>query len=312
MGRSGPKEPNPYLPRYSMKPILVRSGLAKLHAVAACLIISAGSAPAANLLLDFGPTVVSTSYLTLSPGHDTGAVSADETSWNQITSSAQVAALNWSDGTSATGVTLTMGQGAKASSTITYSTAATFTGSIPGNGGAAVNQEKLTTSKGTSIYGPAADSTAVSLDALFASTNDTAIGFRIDGLAAGNYIIYAMARNTNTNAATGTGTNLYAAAGVSSPSFNYSSLAAASQTNPGYAAAGYVNEYGSFIDGENYVAIPLTVGEDQSVFLGVEGQGTAGSGRGFINMIQIVQVPEPSVTLLGALGALGLLRRRRD
>lgn len=295
-----------------MKPILVRCGLAKLRATAACLLVSTGIAPAANLLLDFGPTTVSTTNLTLSPGHATGAISGDETSWNKITSSAQVTSLDWSDGTDAAGVTLTMGQGLKTSSTITYNTSATFAGSLAGSGGAVPLQEKLTTDKGTSIYGPASGSTTVALDALFASVNDTAIGFRVDGLAAGSYIVYAMARNTNTNATTGNGTNIYATAGVSSPSFNYSSLAAASQSNPGYLAAGYVNGYGNFIKGENYVAIPLTVEENQSVFLGVEGQGTGGSGRGFINMIQIVQIPEPSVTLLGAFGALGLLRRRRD
>lgn len=297
-----------------MKPVLVRSGLTKLCS-GACLIVSAGIAPAANLMLDFGPTTAATTSLTLSPGHNAGTVDEDETSWNKIVSSAQVALLNWSDGTSASGVTLTMGQGLKTSSTIAYNTAATFAGSLAGSGGAVtvpVVQEKLTTNKGTSIYGPASGSTTVGLDALFSSVNDTAIGFRIDGLTEGDYLVYVMARNTNTNAATGNGSNVYATAGASSPSFNYSSLAAASQSNPGYAASTYVNQYGSFIGGENYVAIPVTVGEDQSVFLGVEGQGTGGAGRGFINMIQIVQVPESSSALIGALGLLGLLRRRRD
>lgn len=282
-------------------------------------LLALGGSPAfgASIMFDFGPTTVASPNLTLSPGHDAGTVTAGETSWNQVTSSAQQTSLNWSDGTSATGVTLTMGQGSKASESITYSTTATFTGSIAGNGGSAfvagVTYEKLTTDKGTSIYGPATGSTTVSLDALFSSTSDTSIGFRIDGLAAGSYLVYAMVRNTNTNAPSGAGMNAYAAAGDSSSTFDFSSLTAMAQSNPGYARDPYVNEYGSFIAGENYVVTPiaLTVGEDQSVFLSVEGQGAGGAGRGFINSLQIVAVPEPSVALLGIFGVFGLLRRRR-
>ena len=297
-----------------MKPIILRSRLPKLCA-AACFIVSAGTAPAANLLLDFGPTTAATTSLTLSPGHAAGTVTGTETNWNKITSSAQVASLDWSDGTDATDVTLTMGQGSKSSSTITYNTAATFTGSLAGSGGSVTTpatMEKLTTNKGTSIYGPATGSTTVALDALYSLTNDISIGFRVDGLTVGDYLIYVMARNTSTNAATGAGLNVYATTGALSSTFNYSSATMAAQSNPGYVASTYTNQYGSFLSGENYVVIPVTVGEDQSLFVSTEGQGTAGSGRGFINMIQIVQIPEPSITILGALGMFGLLRRRRN
>lgn len=297
-----------------MKPLMVRSGLFSPRIVAACLMASTGLAPAASILLDFGPTTVADGFTILSPGHALGTVSSTtETTWNKITTSAQVSSLDWGNGDDATGIILTMGQGLKSGTTINYSTGTTFASSIPGNGGSVTTNEKLTTNKGTSIYGAATGSSSVGLDALFTADNDTAIGFRLDGLVAGSYVVYVMARNSNTNSLTGAGMNVYASAGASgASSFNYSTVAAQAQANTGYTTGSYVNQFGSFIANQNYVSIPITVGEDQSIFVGVEGQGTGGAGRGFINMIQIVQVPEPSVSLLGAVGVLALFRRRRQ
>lgn len=281
--------PQTHISLYFMKPTAALAGMAALPAAAALLTASTSPLHAGNLMLDFGPTLTASPYLTTSPGHNAGTVLSTETTWNQVTTSAQVTSLNWSDGSSATGVTLTMGQGTRPSGTVTFDTAATFTGSIPGNGGSATGQEKLTTNKGTSIYGPAAGSTAATLDALFTTTFDNAIGFRIDGLSAGNYILYVMARNTNTNANTGAGMTVYASAAASDSTFSYSAISGASQSNLGKAAATYVNEYGSFMEGNNYVAVPVTVTQNQAVYVVSEGQGAANSSRGFINMIQIVK-----------------------
>jgi hypothetical protein len=61
----------------------------------------------------------------------------------------------------------------------------------------------------------------------------------------------------------------------------------------------------------NYSANP---GEVTAVLIGKPSVfvGDAGGGTGTYLTIQTVPVPEPSAALLGALGALGLLRRRRN
>ena len=78
-------------------------------------------ATAASLMLDFGNPAANTgvpesntaaspgpvatgAYLTLSPGHALGPVTAGETTWNTITSSSPASSLSYGDGSSATGV----------------------------------------------------------------------------------------------------------------------------------------------------------------------------------------------------------------
>ena len=60
----------------------------------------------------------------------------------------------------------------------------------------------------------------------------------------------------------------------------------------------------------NYVALDITLADGDSLFLASDG-GTAAESRGFLNMVQIVAIPEPASALLGTLGLLALLRRRR-
>ncbi|MCW1914714.1 hypothetical protein OJ996_14090 [Luteolibacter sp. GHJ8] len=118
-----------------------------------------------------------------------------------------------------------------------------------------------------------------------------------------------MARNTNSNA-TGYSMNMYSSVGASSSSFSFASLVAETQTNASYAAAGYSGQYNSFVEGENYQAISFTILEGQSFFLAIDGGNDAVDRRGFLNSLQIVSVPEPSVALLGSLGLFLLFRRR--
>lgn len=71
--------------------------------VLAVLLWGGGSALAANLMLDFGATAAADPYLTLSPGHSSGAIAAGQTSWNTISSATPPGSLLYSDGPSPPG-----------------------------------------------------------------------------------------------------------------------------------------------------------------------------------------------------------------
>ena len=281
-------------------------------------------ATAASLMLDFGNPTANTStpetsasspgptasgsYLTLSPGHALGSVAPGETSWNTITASSPVSSLNYSDGSSAVGVTLTLGQESSAgSNTLDYSTAIS-TLNLIGNGGGTAGRKSLLTPG--SIYGDnRLSSSAVGRDGFFGGTG-SAIGFRVDGLASGDYIIYLMGRNTNSNNSPLAGMRFHATTGASSGTFaSFNSASSAFQANTTYTTAAYTNQYESFVDGVNYTTLSFTITAGQALFVAVDGTET--ETRGFLNMAQIVPVPEPASTLLGSLGMLTLLRRRR-
>jgi hypothetical protein len=272
-------------------------------------------ARAVNLMLDFGNpaanSVVASPYLTLSPGHSLAAIPGTQTSWNTITTSANRSDLAYADGSAATGITLDLGQESTGGNgTIDFGTnVSTLT--LAGTGGGVPGQQGLL---GTgSIYGDNSSSTAAGRDGFFgggtATGTGTAIGLRLDGLAAGEYTAYVMARNTNTNAAAYP-MNLYSSVGGTSSSFTFSSLNAVTEANPGYTTAAYAGQYTSFVLGDNYQAINFTIAEGQSFFLAIDGGNDAIDRRGFLNMVQVVSVPEPSSLLLACLGLLCLRRRR--
>ncbi len=291
------------------------------------LVLGAGyPACAASLMLDFGnPTantgvpesntaaspgpVAAGGYLILSPGHSLGNVATGETTWNTITTSSLHSSLNYSNGTSATGVTLVLGQEAVAGNNIiNYSTPIT-TLNLIGNGGGTSGRKSLLAPG--SIYGESRlGSSAVGRDGFFGGTG-SAIGFRVDGLAEGDYIVYLMGRNTNSNNRSLGGMTFHATTGTSSGTFTgFNSAASAFQANTTHTTAAYTNQYESFAAGQNYVALSISIAAGQSLF--VASDGTETELRGFLNMAQIVAIPESSVTLLGAFGILALLRRSRD
>ena len=286
---------------------------------AACLLsigVGLNCATAESLLLDFGPTTVASPYLTLDPGHNVGTISGSETSWNVITTSAASSSLNYGTGTSASGITLTMGQEATAgNNTISYSTAITKN-TLTGTGGGTAGQQSLLGPG--SIYGDDNSSTAAGRDAFFgdgSSSVGNAIGLRLDGLTAGDYLIYIMARNVNTDAAGTFPMNIFATAGASSSTFDFSSLTGSTEMNTSYASSAYTGEYTTFQAGENYVGLNVTIGSGDSLFLAVDGASAADT-RGFMNMVEITTapVPEPSTWALFGVGILtlvvGLVSRR--
>jgi hypothetical protein len=139
-----------------------------------------------------------------------------------------------------------------------------------------------------------------------------AIGLRLDGLAAGDYFLFVMARNVNSNVGSQP-MNIFATAGLSDVTFDFSSLTANPQSNVGYASAGYAGEYNSFVNGENYVGVTVSVGAGESLFLAVDaaGTGTTLETRGFINSVAVAPVPEPSALALLLIGGLGFVFVRR-
>ncbi len=279
----------------------------------AILGLAGGLSSAANLMLDFGPTEVGSDYQTLSPGHNSGTVPTGQVKWNQINSMTPPS-LFYGDGTATSGITLTMGQeSTPGNNTIDFSTAITNQALAGSGGGTAGRQNLLTTG---SIYGNNSSSTAVSRDGFFGGGTGSvgsAVGLRLDGLASGRYLIYVMARNTNSNANPGAAMNVYAntaeIAGESGGTFDFSGLSAFSQSNITYATSGYTDQYTHFVNGGNYVVIDITIENNASLFLAVDGTGS--ENRGFLNMVQIVQIPEPGSAFLGAAGFLLFLRRRR-
>lgn len=268
------------------------------------------SVNAASLMLDFGQTNVAAPYLTLSPAHNAGAIPLADVSWNKIAVTTPNSSLLFGDGSAASGITLTLGQEATAGNNIiSYSTAIAQL-NLAGIGGAVVGQQNLLGVN--SIYGNDTASTAVGRDGFFGVAG-SAIGLRLDGLAAGDYALYVMARNVNSDAAS-VPMNIFATTAAAAGTFNFSSVTANPQSNIGYLAATYAGQYTNFTAGENFVGLTLTVATGDSIFLAVDG-GSAGETRGFLNSVQFAPAPEPGTVTLLALGFGGLLivlRKRRE
>ena len=184
------------------------------------------SASAANLMLNFRSTStnaaasgdVTAAYYTLSPGHDDGTIPITDTAWNNFSSTASSSSLNYSNGTAASGVSVTFGNESAASSGIISYTATSGINmtALYGTGGATAGNLNLT-SNAASIYGSGNNSSnsAVGRAGWLGGAANTAIGMRVDGLEAGDYRIYVMSRNTNSNA-TAASQFIYATTGASS------------------------------------------------------------------------------------------------
>lgn len=148
-------------------------------------------------------------------------------------------------------------------------------------------------------------------DGLFSGTaaQDISIGVRLEGLSAGSYELYLVGRNTNTIqlrtmdvfvSVLDAGTNAYDFSGAESKAIlNDLTSNSASQWQ----------------EGHDYVAWAVDIAEGESLFIAFDGRDGSNDSRGFMNSIQIVQVPEPSsVALLGGIACLGAavyVRQRR-
>jgi hypothetical protein len=133
-----------------------------------------------------------------------------------------------------------------------------------------------------------------------ATSNRIALGVQIAGLAAGTYDIYTLTRNTNTSSSQTFQVHLGSSA--SAGNFDFSSYSSESITMSTGANTAWV-------DNTNYLKQTITIPEGG--FLNIAVDGTSGQSRGFLNAIQIVQVPEPSSLLMAGMAGVSALRRRR-
>mgnify|MGYP001027571174 CR=1 FL=1 len=216
------------------------------------------------LMLDFGPTSSSGSEYS-SPAHETEAINQTQTGWNHLSTSGSssgiVSSLIFSDSSNASGVSLTYGSSALGVKSID------FTASIG-------NTSALGSSANTGVY----SSGSVATDAIWnlsGGSNDRSIGIRVDGLGAGDYKVFIMARNTSTSSA---GMNTYAITDSSASSFNYSSESPVLINNDITA---------NWSETGNYSEFDLTLASGESIYVISDG-ATSGENRGFLNAIQIV------------------------
>ncbi len=269
-----------------MKPQIITSLLA--------LALTA-SASASVLMLDFGPTTP-TSATTNSPYH-TANGSFTNGNWNVLGLSDIASGLVFSDNSAATGVSVNLG--------ITTTTTVNLA-SQPGSTSA------LAAGTSVGVY----SGNSVGTDGIFSgnSTSGTAVGLQIGGLSAGTYDIYVAARNTNVGTNAGAYTQIvYASAAASGDPFNFSGY---SNGTLSYTSASTSEFTTSWVQGENYIKLSVSLSSGELLNVAVDGGGT---GRGFINAVQIVQtssaIPEPSTYgAIGGLAVLGLAmaqRRRR-
>lgn len=243
------------------------------------------AAQAQIIMFDFGPTAPTGSNLSNSPGHFTGAVSGAQTIWNQVGVSDVTSGLLYANNTAATGISIATGrESTDISNIIDFTTNPGFSAAL----GSSVN---------TGVY--AGDSVAT--DGIFhTSTAAFALGVQIDGLAAGTYEVYISGRNTNVASYQ---QNFYAASSVAGTTFNFGSLSPDLLANSGTA----------WVENTTYSVFTLTLGVDEVLNIAVSGTGTGAAGRGFLNSVQIVAIPEPSTMGLlgfGAVALLGMIHRK--
>ena len=258
-------------------------------------------ASAASIMFDFGPTTVSGGSLTNSPYHSLGGSSADNT-WNQVQLADINSGLTLSNGAAAAGVTLNLG--VSSGTTIGLSTQP-------------VNSSAL--GSVTNFSGGIYASPSAGRDAIFASSTTVRyVGLQIGGLASGTYDIFIASRNTNTAAAH----SQFGFVGKSTTEGDFdvtgylSGLSLIPQTPvdgdiPGNGAQA------SWQENVNYTRFSINLAEGEFLTIAANGgNGITGAGgpeaRGFLNAVQIMQVPEPSSALILASAlAFGLARRRR-
>ncbi|HSI35939.1 MAG: PEP-CTERM sorting domain-containing protein [Phycisphaerae bacterium] len=246
----------------------------------------------AAIMLDMGPTSAIT-FPANSPAHATGAIPTAETSWNTIfdTNRAAGTVLN-SDGTTATGVSVVIGQGSAIG--VTSFSAPSVATNLTGSTAATL---------GSDYNGTAAQDGIFKLGAAGGSTT-ASVGVRIDGLAAGTYTIFGVLRNTNASNNTSSEA-LYVATGAASSTFTFSSLTPAIVGN--LQATGNT----TWIAGDQYATQTVTLAAGESLYVIANGAAGSTESRGMMNAIQIV-VPEPGTAAAVLVGlATGFARRPR-
>lgn len=249
----------------------------KVVSVCLCLGLAVVSTRAASLLLDFGPTVTTAPSNLLSMAHFAGAVSATETSWNTVT--ADTSSLVYSDGTTASGVSVELGRSdVGVSSTVNFNNNSITSSALGGQETAGIYTNTSPIRDGVFATGTA-------------TVNTNAIGLRINGLAAGSYTVYISGRNTST--AVTAPERFFCTNGASATTFSFSTNTtswvdeANSGTTPGFAPNPADAITSAFAYGDNCVLLSVTLGAGESLYLAAIGAAT-NEFRGFLNAVEIV------------------------
>jgi len=168
---------------------------------------------------------------------------------------------------------------------------------------------------GVGVFATPASPNNTKLFADFASaanasnTNDY-IGLSIQGLTAGQYLIYAITNNTYLNA-TGSQTRQVRAGTGAVGLTDYSGFAAATTLSYDYTNIAADTATWAAAEGKYWTSFTVTLTEsNNTLYLG--GFKSGDNQGGLFNSVQIVAVPEPSagVALVAGFGLLAVMRRR--
>ena len=220
-----------------------------------------------SLLLDFGPTAVSTLTDKISsPAHAVGGLSILQTNWNTGLMADTASGLVYSDGTPATGVSLDMGRSAAGSGVIDF------------NLNDFISNNALGGAQNTGIY---ADNSPVK-DAFYGGSgggNALAAGIRVDGLPAGTYTVYVAGRNTSTS--TTVPEQFFFTNSVPATTYAFNNSPSVYQQNNSPATIS------GFVTADNCNRMVVNLGAGQSFYLAAAGV-LANELRGFINAVEIL------------------------
>lgn len=246
------------------------------NAALSLLLASISNSHAASLLLDFGATTVASTESLLDMGHFAGAVPTNQISWNKIVA-ADNSSLVYADGTTATGVSITLGRCDFGVSNVIDFNNKTITSSALG---------------GTLTFGIYTN-TSPTKDGIFstgtATVNTNALGIRINGLAAGTYTLYISGRNTSTGVTAPD--EFFATNGPSATSFTFGTndtftVEANTASPPGQAPSQANAITSTFAYGDNCTLLTVTVNPGDSIYLAAIGIVST-EFRGFLNCVEI-------------------------
>jgi len=267
---------------------------------------------AASLLLDFG-TGNASGFSGVANDDEVGEIEAEKTpgylthlgekTYN-YGNAATLSTLVYGDGSAATGVTVKIAAEATVGNN-TIDFAGTTGLNFSGVTGSAI-----------SVPGSAYSGNSPARQGVFrngaGSANNAAMGVSITGLAAGTYNIFMVGRNTN-GGSNDTPANFYLSTvnGGMPSSYLFDGVGNTTQQTAGATHTSASLNALTFTAGVTHVEFTVTLTQGQTLLLASEGTGD--ELRGFINSIEIVQVPEPSAAIL-SFGTIGLLafRRRRS